>query len=161
MPSLGVARDCVMRAVMASRLPREVRVAGRRVAAGATRAVACIADAGTDDFEVVATDFADAVLDAFPEEDFDLRPFVLVLKGFATGARLILPSGFVEDFAGGFFVEALSIAYEVRPAETARKTSRIERRRRSIYCTPVGRTALFGCAEVSEITGMGSFCGAE
>jgi len=57
---------------------------------------------------------------------------------------------------------SVEVAREVALPEIATKSSAVARRRSSIYCTPVGRTALFGWVEVSEMTGAGSFCcGAE
>jgi hypothetical protein len=41
---------------------------------------------GLDGVDAVATDFVEAIL----EERFGLRLFVLVLKGFAVGARFIV-----------------------------------------------------------------------
>ena len=103
---------------------------------------------GLDDVGLVATDFVDAVL----EEVLDLWPLVLVLKGLAMGARLI-------DVSVEVSVE---VASEDALPEIARRSSGVARRRSSIYCTPVGLTALFGWVEVSEMTGAGSFCcGAE
>lgn len=136
MMTLVLARERMTRAVMASRLPRAVSLAGRRVAAAGEWVV----DVGLDKVGLAAADFVDAVL----EEGLGLRAFVLVLNGFAVGARFIV-------------VAAVTVAYDVRPAETARRRSNIEKRRSSIYCTPVGRTALFGWVEVSEMTGAGSF----
>lgn len=87
----------------------------------------------------------DADLVAFVTEDFDFEECFeerdLVLKGFATGARLIEPSGF---FAGvvelGFFflVAAVSAALDTRLQERARRRSAVMRRRSDIYCTPMG-----------------------
>src|SRR6266851_2361102 len=131
MPSLVLARACMTRAMMTSRLPRKVSVAGRKVAAAAVWVV----DVGLDDVGVVATEFVDAVL----EEAFDLWPLVLVLKGFAMGARLI----------------SVEVAREATLPEIATMSSAVARRRSSIYCTPRGRTALFGWVEVSEMTGAG------
>src|SRR5713226_6359707 len=110
MPSLVLASACMTRAVMTSRLPREVSLAGRKVAA----AVVWVVDVGLDDVGVVATDFVDAVL----EEAFDLWPLVLVLKGFAMGARLI----------------SVEVAREATLPEIATKSSAVARRRSSIYC---------------------------
>jgi hypothetical protein len=101
-----------------------------------------VVDVGLDDVGLVATDFVDAVL----EEVLDLWPLALVLKGFAIGARFI----------------SVEVASEATLPEIARKSSDVARRRSSIYCTPRGRTALFGWMEVSEMTGAGSFgCGPE
>jgi hypothetical protein len=136
------------RSVMASRLPSEVRVAGRRVAAD----VVCGVRADFDDVDLVETDLVDAVL----EESLDLRPFVLVLKGLAIGARLMVPSAFAAGFAGGCFLDASVVASEVALPEIARRSSAVARRWNSIYCTPMG-FALFGWVEVSEMTGAGSF----
>ena len=122
-----------------------------------------VADADrTDLVEVDRVD--DSFEEVIFEECFDLWPLV-VLKGFAMGARLGSPVGlaalFVEVFAGFaagcFLVAAVSIAYDVRPAVTARKRSAAARRRNNIYCTPMGFAALFGWLEVSEMTGAGSF----
>jgi hypothetical protein len=123
-------------------------VAGRRVAAVVVWVVVWIVvDAELDRVDLVAADFVEAVL----EERFGLRPFVLVVKGLAMGARLID----VSDISG-------EVAREVALAEIASRSSDVASRRSSIYCTPVGRTAVFGWVEVSEMTGAGSFCcGAE
>ena len=101
-------------------------------------------DAELDRVDLVAADFVEAVL----EEGFGLRPLVLVLKGLAMGARLI-------DVSVEVSVE---VASEDALPEIARRSSDVVRRRSSIYCTPVGRTALFGWVEVSEMIGAGSFC---
>jgi hypothetical protein len=90
---------------MVSRLPREVSLAGRRVAAAVVRT----ADVGLDKVVLAAADFVEAVL----EEGLGLRTFVLVLKGFAMGARFIV-------------VAAVTVAYDVGPAETTRRRSNIE-----------------------------------
>jgi hypothetical protein len=137
------------RAVMASRLLREVSVAGRRVAAVAVCVVVWIVvDAELDSVDLVATGFVELLL----EEDFGLRPFVLVLNGLAVGARLIDVS---VDICG-------EVAREIVLPEITTRNSDVARRRSSIYCTPVGRTALLGWVELSEMTGAGSFCcGAE
>jgi hypothetical protein len=123
---------------MTSRLPRAVSLAGRRVAA-----VVWVVDVGLDNVALGDTDLVDAIL----EESLDLRPFVLALKGLAIGARLIDVS---VDISG-------EIAREGTLPEIARRSSAVARRWSSIYCTPVGRTALFGWVEVSEMTGAGSF----
>ena len=121
-------------------------MAGRRVAV-VVWVTAWVFDVGLDTVDVDAADFVVVVL----EEVFDLRPLVLVLKGFAVGARLMG----VADFSG-------EVARETMLPEIAIKSSAVARRWSSIYCTPVGRTALFGWVEVSEMTGAGSFCcGAE
>ena len=139
MPSLVLARECMTRAVMASRLPRVVSLAGRRVAAIA----ACDVDADLDNVDRVAADLVDAVL----EERFGLRALVLVLKGLAMGARVIDASVDVSA----------EVASEVALPDIARRSSAVARRWNSIYCTPMG-LALFGWVEVSEMTGAGSFC---
>src|SRR6267154_995019 len=79
MPMRALARERMMRSVMAARLPRtEVRVAGRRTAAVAGLVMVCVvAGVEWDGVDLVAADFVDAVL----EERFGLRPFALVLKG--------------------------------------------------------------------------------
>jgi hypothetical protein len=100
-------------------------------------------DADLGSVDLVATDFVDAVL----EERFGLRPFVLVLNGLAMGARLIDAS---VDVSG-------EVASEVALPEIARRSNAVARRRSCIYCTPMGRTALFGWVEDSEMTGAGSF----
>src|SRR3981081_1781052 len=99
MPSLVLASACMTRAVMTSRLPREVSLAGRRVAAAAVWVVVWIVDAGLGGVDVVSIDFVYAVL----EERFGLRPFVLVLKGLAVGARLIVVSVDVSAEAASEF----------------------------------------------------------
>jgi len=124
---------------MASRLPRVVSLAGRRVAAIA----ACDVDADLDNVDRVAADLVDAVL----EERFGLRALVLVLKGLAMGARVIDASVDVSA----------EVASEVALPDIARRSSAVARRWNSIYCTPMG-LALFGWVEVSEMTGAGSFC---
>ena len=145
MPSLVLASECITRVVMTSRLPTEVSVAARRVAAAA---VWVVVDAELGRVDLVATGFVERIL----EGGFCLRPFVLVLKGLAIGARFIDVS---VDVSG----EAAS---EITLPEIAMRSSVVARRRSSIYCTPVGRTALFGWVELSEMTGAGSFCcGAE
>jgi hypothetical protein len=100
------------RSVMASRLPREVSVAGRRVTAGVW-VLALIVAAVAEDVEEVATDFVEAdleeVFEEGWEEEWDLRPLDLVLKGFATGARVMVPSALIPGFEECFFV-AVSIA---------------------------------------------------
>ena len=136
---------------MTSRLPREDSVAGRRVAV-VVWVTAWVFDVGLDTVDVDAADFVVVVL----EEVFDLRPLVLVLKGFAVGARLMG----VADFSG-------EVAREAMLPEIAIKRSAVARRWSSIYCTPVGLAALFGWVEAWELeawemTGAGSFCcGAE
>jgi hypothetical protein len=108
--------------------------------------------------DLVLTDFVDAVLvDAPLEEGFGLRPLVLVLKGFAIGARLGSPVGFGASFVGGCFFDASVVASEVALPEIARKSSAVEMRWSDIYCTPKGFAALPGWVEVSEMTGAGSF----
>ena len=93
-------------------------------------------------------------------EDLDLRPLVdLVLKGFATGARFISP--FAVVFGAGCFldVSAVSSAWDGSPAEVARRSAAVARRRSSIYCTPTGLAALFCWSEVWEMAGGESlFC---
>jgi hypothetical protein len=153
------------RAVMASRLPREVRVAGRRDAA-VVCLVELIADPVADGVGVVASDFVDVVLAEVLDEDleevleekWDLWLLDLVLKGFAAGARVMPPSVFA---AGSVLEVSVEIAREAALPAIAARSSDVARRRRSIYCTPSGRTILFGWVEVSEMTGAGSFCGAE
>ena len=93
---------------------------------------------GLDNVGVDATDFVDAVLEEDLEKKWDLRPLVLVLNGFAVGARLIVPSGSFGDAALCFFVAAVSIAYDLRPPEKARRRSNIEERRSSIFIAPSG-----------------------
>jgi hypothetical protein len=150
------------RVVMASRLPREVSVAGRRDAAAVACLVELIADPVADGVGVVASDFVDAVLaevlDEVLEEKWDLWLLDLVLKGFAAGARVMPPSVFVP---GRVLEASVEIAREAALPAIATKISNVARRRRSIYCTPKGRTILFGWVEVSVMTGAGSFCGAE
>ena len=99
-------------------------------------------EAELDRVDLVAADFVEAVL----EDGFGLRPLVLVLKGLAVGARLIVVSVDVSAEA----------ASEFALPEIARRSSAVARRWNSIYCTPVG-LALFGWVEVSEMTGAGSF----
>lgn len=131
MPSLGLASECITRVVIASRLPRELSVAGRRVAAVAVWVVVwVVVDAEVDSVDFLATDLVERVLG----EGFGLRPFVLVLKGLAMGARLIDVSA---DVSG-------EVAREATLPEIAIKSSAVARRWGSIYCTPLGRTALFG-----------------
>ena len=105
------------------------------------------------DVDLVATDRFDATLEE------DLRPLlVLVLKGFAMGARLIVPSDFTKGFAGGRFLEvAIGVAREAALPEMARKRRAAVRRRSNIYCTSVGLATLSGLVEVTEMTGAGSF----
>ena len=83
-------------------------MAGRRVAVAlAGAAVTDVFDAASFEVDRVEADLVDAVL----EEDFVVRRF-LVLNGFATGARLIVPSAFVEVVGAGcfFFVATVSTA---------------------------------------------------
>jgi len=136
-------------------------MAGRRVGAGAVRGVACVVAADLDNVDLVETDLVDAVFDAVLEESLDLRPFVLVLKGLAIGARRIVPSAFVVGFAGRCFLDvSLEVASEFALPEIARRSSAVARRWNSIYCTPVG-LALFGWEvwelDAWEMTGAGSF----
>ena len=101
------------------------------------------------------TDRVEAVFD----EGLGLRPLVFfVLKGFATGARLMAPSAVAADFGVGYFlvVGDVSVTGEAEPAVMVRKSRSWVRRRNNIYCTPRG-LALFGWVEVSEMTGAGSF----
>src|SRR5207302_4449868 len=119
MPSLVLASECMTRAVMASRLPREVRVAGRREAA-VVCLVGWIADAVADGVGVVESDFVDAVLEEVLEEKWDLWPLDLVLKAFATGARVMPPSVFV---AGRVLEASVEIAREAALPAIATKSS--------------------------------------
>jgi hypothetical protein len=150
MPMRALARERMMRSVMAARLPRtEVRVAGRRTAAVAGRVMVCVVvGVEWDGVDLVAADFVDAVL----EERFGLRPFALVLKGLAMGARLMD----VSIAASG------EVASEVVLPEIARRSSAVASRWNSIYWTPIGFAALLGWVEVWELdawemTGAGSF----
>ena len=95
MPTRVLASDCMMRAVIASRLARG---AGARRETAVVRAV--VVRVGEDDLEV--TDFVEAVL----EDGLGLRPLVLVLKGFAMGARLMVPSEFLASLEVGCFLVA-------------------------------------------------------
>ena len=146
MPTLVLASERMMRSVMTSRLPREG--AGVRRETAVVWAVVAVCVFAVD---LVATDLVDAVF----EEGFGLRPFVLVLKGLAMGARLMVPSAFVADFAECFLDASVDgsveVASEVAPPEMARTSSAVVRRRDNIYCTPVG------WVEVAEMTGAGSF----
>ena len=114
----------------------------------------CVVGVGPD-----VVDLAELVL----EDGLSVRPLVfLVLKGFAMGARLMVPSTLEADFGAACFFVVVSIAGEAKPAVTVRRRRRDGVRRRSnIYCTPRG-LALFGWVEAWELdawemTGAGSF----
>jgi hypothetical protein len=98
--------------------------------------------------------FVDAVLD----DGLGLRPFfALVLKGFATGARLMGPVLIATVLAGARFFVVGIVADETIPLDIAKNTSDVARRRNCIYCTPEGLTALSGWFDVSDWAGTGSF----
>jgi hypothetical protein len=69
--------------------------------------------------------------------------------GARFGSPLVFAAVLLEVFAGSgagcfFVVSTVSIACSVRPAETARKSSAVARRRNNIYCTPMGLITLSG-----------------
>jgi hypothetical protein len=152
-----------MRSVMTPRLETVTGAGARRAIAvvpaemagvvGTDRVDVDLVDVDLVGVDLVATDRFDATLEE------DLRPLlVLVLKGFAMGARLIVPSDFTKGFAGGRFLEvAIGVAREAALPEMARKRRAAVRRRSNIYCTSVGLATLSGLAEVTEMTGAGSF----
>jgi hypothetical protein len=74
----------------------------------------------------VAIDFLEAIL----EGSLGFRLFVfLVLKGFAAGARLIVPAVVAEVLAAGrCFLGASVDARAVAPTEIAKKSSAVVRR---------------------------------
>jgi hypothetical protein len=94
----------------------------------------------------------DGVGEDFVVEGFDgcLDLWLLVvLKGLATGARLMEPSALVAGLAEAgagcfFFVVAVSKADVDRLAEVTKRSSAMEVRRSNIYCTPMGLSALSG-----------------
>ena len=140
MPTRVLASECMMRPVMTSRLATGIEAGARRETA-LVRAV--VARVGKDDLEEM--DFVEAVLEEVLEEGLGLRPLVLVLKGFAMGARLRVPSEFLAILGVEcFLVAADSTAYEVRPAATARNRMKMDARRSNIYWTPRGFAPLSG-----------------
>ena len=101
MPTLVLASERMTRSVMTSRLATAAGAFVRR------ETVFVVAEG------VVPVVVADLVDVDFDEEDFDeyfdLRVF-LVLYGFAAGARLIVPSGFVMGFVVLVVLVVASIA---------------------------------------------------
>jgi hypothetical protein len=145
-----------MRSVMTPRLETVTGAGARRATAVVPAEMAGVVGADLVDVDLVGVDLvATDRFDATLEED--LRP-LLVLKGFAMGARLIVPSDFTKGFAGGCFLEvAIGVAREAALPEMARKRRAAVRRRSNIYCTSVGLATLSGLVEVTEMTGAGSF----
>jgi hypothetical protein len=141
MPTLVLASERMTRSVITSRLA---------TAAGALVRRETVFVVAVGVVPLVVTDLVDADFDEEDfEEYFDLRVF-FVLYGFATGARLMVPSGSVRGFVVLVVLVVASIAYDAMPVETARVRRNTEMRRSNIYCTP---RSLAGWAEVSEMTG--------
>ena len=154
MPILVLASERWMRSMRTSRLATTVGdFVAREMAVLLGVVVECAVGVGLDVVDLVKVALADGL---------GLRPLVFgVLKGFAMGARLMVPSALAADFGACFFV-VVSIAGDAEPAATVRRRRRDGVRRRSnIYCTPRG-LALFGWVEAWELeawemTGAGSF----